>query len=161
MAQQALTREILQSGGYDTLGAQYDPLDPVGLAVSALIPAAFTAWGVRGQRIAAKQAADAAFVAGPVPSEPAPVAAAVRQAYAPETVDAARVMFGVESRAASNPGADTMRTADALATASVALDNAIRAGSIATEVIFRGGIKFNPIQFPGMGLGHPVRSGQT
>jgi len=38
----------------------------------------------------------------------------------------------------------SMRTADALATASVALDNAIRSGSIATEVIFRGGIKFNP-----------------
>ena len=32
MAQQALTREILQSAGYDKIGLGYDPTDPVGLA---------------------------------------------------------------------------------------------------------------------------------
>jgi hypothetical protein len=35
-------------------------------------------------------------------------------------------------------------TSQGLATASVALDNAIRGGQIATEVIFQGGIKFDP-----------------
>jgi hypothetical protein len=35
-------------------------------------------------------------------------------------------------------------TSQGLATASVAMDNAIRGGQIATEVIFQGGIKFDP-----------------
>lgn len=113
MAQQALTREILRSGGYDQLAEQYDPLDPVGLAVSAVVPAVFAGVGIRGQRIEARRAADAALVAGPLPSEPVPVAAAARQVFAPEVQDAARVVFGAEQRAASNPGADTLRTADA------------------------------------------------
>lgn len=54
MAQQAATREILQSAGYDKLGMQYDPTDRMGLAVSALLPLPFVAWGIRGQRIKAE-----------------------------------------------------------------------------------------------------------
>lgn len=48
VAQQAATREILAQADYGDLAAQYDPLDPVGLAVSSLVPAGFAAWAVRG-----------------------------------------------------------------------------------------------------------------
>ena len=37
VAQQALTREILHNAGQDKLGDQFDPFDPVGLAVSAAL----------------------------------------------------------------------------------------------------------------------------
>jgi hypothetical protein len=37
-----------------------------------------------------------------------------------------------------------VKTAEGLATASVALDNMIRGGNIGTQVIMRGGIEFNP-----------------
>lgn len=96
MAQQALTREILRNAGHDQIAAQYDPFDPVGLAVASLIPAGFAAWGIRGQRMAAAAKAAEDFRTGPVPSEVSPVADAVRQAYSHEVVDAARVMFSVE-----------------------------------------------------------------
>jgi hypothetical protein len=45
MAQQAATRAILEHANYPDLAKQYDPLDPVGLAVSALIPLPFAAHG--------------------------------------------------------------------------------------------------------------------
>lgn len=77
VAQQALTREILRAGGYEGIAEQYDPLDPVGLAVSALIPAAFTAAGIRGQRAARRVAV--------------------------EVEDAARVALQAEQRASTNP----------------------------------------------------------
>lgn len=41
VAQQAATSAILERAGYDKIAEQFDPLDPVGLAVSTLIPAAF------------------------------------------------------------------------------------------------------------------------
>lgn len=98
MAQQALTRQILRDAGHDQIAAGYDPFDPVGLAVASLIPAGFTAYGLRGQVKAARAKAAADFNAGPVPSEPTPVAAAVADAYKPappsippEVVDAAMV----------------------------------------------------------------------
>ena len=50
MAQQQAVRSILQAQDYSKLAEQYDPLDPVGLAVSTLIPAGFGAWGVRSAR---------------------------------------------------------------------------------------------------------------
>lgn len=98
MAQQAITRQILRDAGHDQIAAGYDPFDPVGLAVASLIPAGFTAYGLRGQVKAARAKAAADFNAGPVPSEPTPVAAAVADAYKPapprippEVVDAAMV----------------------------------------------------------------------
>ena len=50
IAQQAATRSILQSAGYDKIAEQYDPFDPVGLAVATLIPAGFGAYASRGLR---------------------------------------------------------------------------------------------------------------
>ena len=110
MAQQQAVRSILEAADYTKLAEQYDPLDPVGLAVSTLIPAGFGAWGLRAAK--ARQAKDAAaaearaaaeFAAGPVPSERTAVANAVR-AVTDEQVDAARVMLAVERRQAGNPG---------------------------------------------------------
>ncbi|MFX6949717.1 hypothetical protein ABTH81_21820, partial [Acinetobacter baumannii] len=48
--QQAATRSILQNAGYDKIAEQYDPFDPVGLAVATLIPAGFGAYASRGLR---------------------------------------------------------------------------------------------------------------
>jgi hypothetical protein len=104
VAQQALTREILRNAGQDKLAEQYDPFDPVGLAVSALIPAPFAFYGLRASKRAAAARAAEDFRAGPVPSEQTPVAGAVREAYAPETVDAAMVLHAQQARAASSIG---------------------------------------------------------
>ena len=49
---------------------------------------------------------------------------------------------GLEARDFAAYNGD-LRTSEGLATASVALDNAIRSGNIGVEVIFRGGIKFD------------------
>ena len=117
IAQQALTREILRGASPDGVAAQFDPFDPVGLAVASLIPAGFAAWGIRGQRVAAAAKAAEDFRTGPVPSEAAPVASAVRAAYSPEVVDAARVAFAGEARAASRISGDSMPAAAAHETA--------------------------------------------
>jgi hypothetical protein len=45
MAQQAATRAILERADYASIAQQYDPLDPMGLAISALIPLPFAAHG--------------------------------------------------------------------------------------------------------------------
>lgn len=56
IAQQSASKAILQNANYDEIAAQYDPLDPVGLAVSTLVPAGFATWA-RGTKT--KQAAKA------------------------------------------------------------------------------------------------------
>lgn len=112
MAQQALTRKILQDAGHGDIAAGFDPLDPVGLAISSLIPGAFAAAGIRGQRRAAAAKADAELIARPTPGEQTGTAAAVRDAYSPEVVDAARVSLLAEQRAATNPQPWSMRSAD-------------------------------------------------
>lgn len=60
VAQQAATRAILENAGYDKIADQYDPFDPVGLAVSTLVPAGFGALAMRGARRAQPAAADPA-----------------------------------------------------------------------------------------------------
>jgi hypothetical protein len=131
VAQQALTREILQSAGYEKLGLGFDPFDPVGLAVASLIPAGFAAYGFRQAKIAAAvrdlpdlpPRADAAPgappTAEPMPSRLSPIADAVRR-YPQEVEDAARVLYQAEVRESANPGADmeaANKHADALARA--------------------------------------------
>ncbi len=49
VTEQMATRQILENADYAELAAQYDPLDPVGLAVATLIPAGFGAWALRGR----------------------------------------------------------------------------------------------------------------
>jgi len=95
IAQQAATRQILQDADYSQIAQQYDPLDPVGLAVSTLVPAGFGLWAMRGMRKGPAKAGetapagearpDAAPVQDPAQTEPA------RPRPTPEQVDAARV----------------------------------------------------------------------
>jgi hypothetical protein len=81
VAQQMATRKVLEAADYAGLAKQYDPLDPLGLAMSALIPLPFAAHGaVRNVR-----AMRGAPTAAPAPA--APAAPAVPR----ETVDAAMV----------------------------------------------------------------------
>lgn len=124
VAQQALTRKILADSGYDAPAAQFDPFDPVGLAVAALIPAGFAALGVRGQRLRAAEE----FRAGPAPSGETATAAAVRQAYSPEVTDAARVLYAVEQRNATSQMPSTLRGNDVHQTALARAEDALSRG---------------------------------
>lgn len=56
VAQESLSREILQRGGYDDEAKKHDPTDPLGLALSTIIPGGFAAYG---RRAAAKSLQDA------------------------------------------------------------------------------------------------------
>jgi len=51
IGQNAAERAILNNAGYKDIANQYDPLDPVGLALSTLVPAGFGAAAVRGARV--------------------------------------------------------------------------------------------------------------
>lgn len=113
MAQQALTREILQNAGQDKVAEQFDPFDPVGLSISALVPAGFAAYGIRAQRLqraaaslpnyadlprdpAAAPDLPTATMPEPVPSALTPIADAVQryptERISQEVIDAAMVM---------------------------------------------------------------------
>ncbi len=120
MGQQAATREILQAADYTQLADQYDPLDPVGLAVSTIIPAGFGMWAMRGVRMrAAGKTADTPELAPD--RNPAPegdVARAQDSAQTeplrptPEQVDAARVeMLTQHIESAGLHSADDARAA--------------------------------------------------
>lgn len=86
MAQQQATRMILQHADYGDLAKQYDPLDPTGLALSALIPLPFAAHGaVRNIRAARGSNATAKPEVTSATPVPTPEAGSV----APEVVDAA------------------------------------------------------------------------
>lgn len=69
VAQQYATRKILEAADYAKLAKQYDPLDPTGLLMSALIPAPFAAWGIRGN-LKARKGAPAADVPPAIPTQP-------------------------------------------------------------------------------------------
>jgi GNAT superfamily N-acetyltransferase len=95
MAQQALTSQILERAGYDKIAEQFDPLDPLGLALSGLIPLPFAGYGAaRNIRAArAQKAVDAAPLSNlePVNLE-VPLKPLERANLAtPEQVDAAMV----------------------------------------------------------------------
>jgi len=95
IAQQAATRQILQDADYTKLADQIDPLDPVGLAVSTLVPAGFGVWAMRGMRGRAAEVKP-----GEAPPEMRPDGQPVQDAVqteparprpTPDQVDAARV----------------------------------------------------------------------
>lgn len=60
IAQQTASKAILENAGYEKLADQYDPFDPVGLAVSTLVPAGFGAYALRGVKARPQPAADPA-----------------------------------------------------------------------------------------------------
>lgn len=108
MAQQQAVRSILQAADYSQLAEQFDPFDPVGLAVSSLIPAGFGAWGLRAAK--ARAAREAAAFERPVAGEASPVTprgssepeARLRDP-SPEHVDAARLLVDVQHRLEASP----------------------------------------------------------
>lgn len=77
ITQQLATREILKDADYHAIAQQYDPLDPVGLAVATLVPAGFATAAMRGARTGARPLPDAT-----------PVRVADDAAVTPETVPA-------------------------------------------------------------------------
>ena len=105
MAQNQATREILQNADYSKLADQYDPLDPLGLALSTVLPLGFGALAMRG--VKAK---------GPMPDgSPPPDVPPVK---APDDlVDAARVTLLRENMDSTNPVRGDIAQADAHVTA--------------------------------------------
>ena len=94
IGQQAATRAILKDADYSQLADRYDPFDPVGLALSTLLPLGFGAWGLRAAGKAKAKAdakaaakAESDFMAGPIPSEKSAISRAVDL----QMEDAARV----------------------------------------------------------------------
>lgn len=60
MAQQAASKAILENADYTKQAEQYNPFDPVGLAVSTLVPAGFGAFHMRGGAVKPAPKVDAA-----------------------------------------------------------------------------------------------------
>lgn len=105
IAQNAATREILQAADYSKLADQYDPLDPVGLALSTVLPLGFGALAMRGAKVKAK---------GPMPDgTPPPDTVPPKMAPPDDLVDAARVNLVREHMDATNPVPGDLSTADA------------------------------------------------
>lgn len=91
MAQNAANKAILKDADYTKLADQYDPFDPMGLALSTLIPLGFGALAMRG---ASKKSAARAES-----SEPS----AIKMEAKEEAVDAARTSLLRESIDTANP----------------------------------------------------------
>lgn len=100
MAQQQATRKILEHADYAELAKQYDPLDPTGLALSALIPLPFAAYGARRIMKAGKGAEPVKPAVEPKPVETVP----------PEAVDAAMVHNLTLQRQAQEAVQERVRT---------------------------------------------------
>lgn len=86
IAQQAAINHILSSADYGEIAKQYDPLDPMGLIVSTLVPAGFATWAKAGAISAAMKGKPKA-AADPVPMTPEPIRPTATQ----DQVDAAMV----------------------------------------------------------------------
>ena len=102
MAQQAATSAILERAGYAEIAKQFDPFDPVGLTLSALIPLPFAAYGARNVVRGGK--------AGEIPPV-APVAPAGMEPLRAITPDEARSM--VAGKTEKPGGVDPVRQIDA------------------------------------------------
>jgi hypothetical protein len=123
VAQNAATREILASADYSNLADQYDPFDPVGLALSTVLPLGFGALAMRGAKTKAPTKAPAK----------APQASPVRPPE--DLVDAARVSLLRENMDATNPVRGDIAQADAHATAyTKAMDQQANGERVLVEV---------------------------
>lgn len=90
VTQQAATREILQAADYTRQAEQYDPFDPLGLALSIILPLGFGALAMRGSK-------------GAKPAIHPPE----------DIVDAARVSLVRQHMDATNPAPGDLASADA------------------------------------------------
>lgn len=116
MAEQAITRDILERARYPELAAEHDPFDPVGLGVSILVPAAF------GGAVHLSRARAARRAEAEAPPEAHPVEAL---ADTPEVRDAAHVAF--QSQAVDVAMLGDRADPQVRATHAQALDDAARA----------------------------------
>jgi hypothetical protein len=117
MAQQQMTKDILNGADYGSLADQYDPFDPVGLAVSFLAPAAFggLAHGVRARAARAEVRAPAADeVAQPIRTDRDAQDAARVQAVR-DVVDSWNLADPADVRAANDALLSVMRASGQLA----------------------------------------------
>ncbi len=80
MAEQALSRHILEAAKYPDIAAEFDPFDKTGLVISAVIPAVV---GAAAHTIRLRKGADTPAVP-PAPAMPSPT---------PDVVDAAHVSY--------------------------------------------------------------------
>lgn len=112
IAQNAATREILQNADYSKLADQYDPFDPVGLALSTVLPLGFGALAMRGAKVKPGVEAKGPMPDGTPPPKPAP-----KVPPPDDLVDAARVTMLRENEDATNPVRGDITQADAHATA--------------------------------------------
>ncbi len=116
IGQTALTRNILDNAGYESLAMQYDPFDPVGLTVATLLPTAFGLRGLRG-RAARPEAAPTADEPQAQPLRPvdrdAVDAAQVQRVK--EMVDAWNLADPADVRAANDALLSVMRASSQLA----------------------------------------------
>lgn len=116
MAEQAITRDILERAKYPELAAEHDPFDPVGLGVSILVPAAFGGAVHLGRsRVARRAEGEAAPEVHPVEA----------LADTPEVRDAAHVAF--QSQAVDVAMLGNRADPQVRATHVQALDDAARA----------------------------------
>ena len=144
IAEQAITREILERARYRELAAEFDPFDPVGLGVSTLVPAVFGGavhlrraarardeGGGRatdapvlpdGPEVLTPEASSAESSADSVPSA---TAVARLMADSPEILDAAHVAF--RQHAVDDAMLGDRANLPARATHARALDDAVRA----------------------------------
>lgn len=116
VAQNYLARDILETANYDKLADRYDPFDPVGLAVSTLLPAAFGGWALRGRAKAAR-AGEAGPVAEPWRNQPhnSELVDAARVQRAKELVDSWNLGKPGDIKAANDALLSVMRASDQLA----------------------------------------------
>lgn len=84
MAEQALSREILEAAQYPEIAAEHDPLDATGLIVSAVVPGVA---GVVAHRVRAKRAGDQSSRVEAMADDPE-VREAAHVVYRAETVEA-------------------------------------------------------------------------
>lgn len=67
MAQQAATRSILREANYKDLAEAYDPLDPVGLTISTLVPVGFAGYAMHSAARSSRAQAAIKPIAGDAP----------------------------------------------------------------------------------------------
>lgn len=116
MAQQAATRHILQSANYGRLAMQFDPLDPVGLAVASLLPAGFATWAKLGAKGGTKPANSGTKPAESGTATPEQIDAAMvhnltiaRDAHEAMPIEAVRGMMAPEAAKVQADVAEVLR----------------------------------------------------
>lgn len=137
MAQQAATRSILREANYKDLAEAYDPLDPVGLTVSTLVPVGFAGYAMHSAARATR--AQAAIK---------PIAPADSASVLPESETQTGLPATEQTQAPARAGL-TPEQADAVMTHNLTLAQDVREATAPREAaaILRGPQPRDPNQF--------------